>query len=427
MLKFANRLRHSRVPMSQPPYSMVGGGGIYVSKEAALKIAAFNRGVVYLSTQVAKLPILISNKKLVHVEDKLHYLLNVAPNSEMNAFVFWASLITNALKEGNGYAEIERNIIGAPIALHIIDNCHICPDRDPETKKLIYRVQTEKGERSIDPMNILHIPNLHMINGIGQSIVMWAQTSLGIAMGADEMASSIFANGGFPSGVLSTKGKLSKEAAERIGKSWQDTYGRKGTGKGKVAVLEEGTIYQAIEVNPQLLQFLESRQFEVIQIARFLGVPPHKLYDQSKATYDNVEQANIEVLTDTLDTWVVNIESEIDVKLLNGQYAGRKSNHDFFPLLRGDMKTRSDFYKSMFSIAALNADEIRERENLTPYEGGDKYYIQANNYKPVDRMDEIIDAEIKSKEPVPPAPAPDDEEDDKENSLVQALINKLDV
>lgn len=424
MFKFFNRSAPKNViPYSQP--SMFSSGAGYpISHELAMKVAAFNRGVVYISTQVAKLPIKITDANGSERRDRIYHLINVAPNSEMNAFKFWTSIISNALRKGNGYAEIERDMAGRPIGLHIIDNEVITPTRD-ENGKFVFEINGPVGKRYLDPMNVLHIPNLWMINGIGQDIVRWAAGAIGISVGADDMAAAIFQNGGFPQGVISLDGRVSEEAANRMRRQWKQMYGSKGKEKGGVAVLDQKARYEPIPVNPQLLQFLESRQFGVVEIARFLGVTPHKLYDQTKSTYDNVEQANLEVVTDTIDTWAVNIECEIDVKLLTGQHSGRKADTDFFSLVRGDMKTRSEYYKARFIVGSINPNEIRVKEGDAPYEGGDKYYIQSNNYAPVDRIDDLIDADIEAKKAKVESAKGEKESSEKEEEVVNALLNKI--
>lgn len=158
-------------------------------------------------------------------------------------------------------------------------------------------------------------------------------------------------------------------------------------------------------MQPDVLQFLESRQFGILEIARFLGVPPTKLFDTTAATYSNVENANLEVATDTLDSWATNLEMEADVKILNNRHGGRFTDINLYAIFRGDMKTRSDYFKAMMGVSAITPNQIRKLEGQPGYPGGDKYYIATNNFSPVDRLDEIIDADIKQKEKSAEPPA----------------------
>lgn len=238
------------------------------------------------------------------------------------------------------------------------------------------------------------------------------------------MASGIFNNAGVPAGVLKVAGKMSDEAYKRLEKSWKEqNAGRKA---GGVAILEEGAVFEALNLDPDVLQFLESRKFGVLEIARFLGLPPTKLFDSASATYSNVENANLEVATDTLDAWANNLEMEADVKLLNGRFGGRFTELDLYAVFRGDMTTRSNYFSKMMQSGAITPNQIRAREGLAPYKDGERYYIAVNNFSPADRIDEIIDAQVagKSQPATPPKDVtPDDNQDDKQ--LTKAAIEFL--
>jgi HK97 family phage portal protein len=233
----------------------------------------------------------------------------------------------------------------------------------------------------------------------GMGIVQFGSEVLGISLAADQMASGIFQNGGIPSGVIQVKGKMNDDAYLRLKKSWDEQNG--GRKSGGTSILEEGAEYKALNIPPEALQFLESRKFSVLDVARFLGVPPTKLFDITAATYSNVENSNLEVATDTLDAWVVNLEMEADVKILNNRYGGRFTEMDLYSVFRGDMKTRSDYFKSLMSVGAITPNQIRSREGLAPYTGGDEYYIATNNFTPASRVNDVIDAQIAKGSPAP--------------------------
>jgi HK97 family phage portal protein len=210
-----------------------------------------------------------------------------------------------------------------------------------------------------------------------------------------------------------------------VKQSWKENHsGRKS---GGVAILEEGTKFNPTSMSPDVLQFLQSRQFNVLEIARFLGLPPTKLFDVTAATYSNQEQSNLEVATDTLDAWARALESEADVKLLNKQYGGRRSEMDLYAIFRGDMNTRANYFSKMMQVSSLSPNEIRMKEGLAPYEGGDRYFIAVNNYSPADRIDEIVDAQIAKGEPkeTKDIEEKDDVEEKDDKALVQAAIKYL--
>ncbi len=337
-------------------------------------------------------------------------MLQVAPNIEMTAMHFKMFLIQCAIVNGNGYAEIERSLDGRVRALWPLNPKRVSPIRSTNGD-LFYQVTNggPNGETVyLPPRDIFIVRNLHTKDAIqGQGVVGYAMQTLGISLGADKFANALFANGGMPSGTLSAPGTLTDEAHKRITDSWKENHGGKKT--GGTALLEEGLTYTPISHTPDVMQFLESRKFNVIEIARFLGIPPTKLFDSDSAKFNNIEHANLEVATDTIDSWARNMESEADVKLLSNRKGGRRTEFDLYAVFRGDMVTRSTYFKNMMSTGAMTPNEIRRKEGMAGYPGGDRYYIATNNFTPSDRMDEMLDAQIKSKEPKPEAPKNDKE------------------
>lgn len=414
---------------------------LQIGEDNSMQVSAFNRGVIYIATQIAKLPWDIKDKENNIVENNQSSLLNLLSNPEMNAFSFRLVSIINAIIHGNSFAEIERDYLGQPIALWPLRSQDVEISRN-RSGELVYKIgvgpgnpyafyddgfsdggSPGRGVVYMRPQDIFHVKNFHTKDGlVGQGVVAYATETLGISYNADRMASGLFSNAGIPSGVLVHPGELSDEAYKRIKASWDEQHGGKKV--GGTAVLEEGVKYEPINLAPDVLQFLESRQFNVLEIARFLGVPPTKLFDVTAATFSNVENANLEVATDTLDSWAVNLELEADVKILNKRYGGRYSEIDIREIFRGDSKSRSDYYKNMMSVAAMTPNQIRKREGMPGYgKMGDNYYVATNNFTPVNRMNEIIDAEIeqKKKSSQPPKPATPAKED----QLTEAAIKYL--
>jgi HK97 family phage portal protein len=399
-------------------------GGQLVVPETSMKVSAFYSGVIYISTQIAKLPWEIKDDKNRKLSGPLSSIIGLSPNPEMNSFSLRLFLTQEALIKGNGYAEIERDVQGRVRGIWPIPAEYVYPTRvDGE---LVYRIA---GGSLIDPgadtyllpQDVFHIKNFYTFDGLmGQGLTHYAQHTLGIGLGSDLFAGSLFANGGLPSGVLEVDGNLSEEGAKRLKESWSSAHGGRKT--GGTAVLEEGVKYSPISHDPQVLQFLESRKFTVLEIARFLRLPPTKLYDAETSSYNNVEHANLEVAVDTLDAWARNFEMEADIKLLNKGAGGRRTEMDLYAIFRGDMDTRSQYFSRMMQDAAMTPNEIRTKEGLAPYEGGDRYYIANNNFAPVDRMDELLDAQMKQKEMSKEESPKKEEEDDEVN---EAVVNYL--
>ncbi len=400
-------------------------GSIRVDEDSAMRVSAFHRGLIYVSTQIAKLPWEVKDTQNNILESPVAALLNLAPNDEMNSFMFRLCMIQNAYIHGNAYAEIERNTVGTPLNIWPLRSADVELVRTP-SGKLAYKCRSGSDGKEVylQPRDIFHIRNFHTKDGLmGQGIVAYGAETLGITLAADQMASGIFHNAGIPSGVLTHPGAMSDEAYKRLEDSWvAQTGGRRA---GGTSILEEGVKYEPINMPPEALQFLQSRQFGVLEIARFLGIPPMKLFDITAATYSNVENSNLEVATDTLDAWACNLEMEADIKILNYRFGGRYTEIDLYSVFRGDMTTRAGYFKSMMSIGAVTPNQIRAREGLAPYSEGDNYYIATNNFTPVDRMDEVIDAQIASKKPQEPAKDVTPPEDTTKNELELAVIGYL--
>lgn len=409
---FLNRIKEKTVGAVRRAFGF--SGGTFVNEDSAMQASAFYRGVIYVSTQIAKLPWEVKDSKnKVLDEHEVYWLLNVAPNEEMTSMALKLFLIQCAITRGNGYAEIERYMDGRPKALWPINPNLVEPVRDTDGK-LWYRVtggQWDGKDAYLRPKDIFIVKNFHTKDALqGQGVIGYAMDTLGISLGADKFANSLFANGGMPSGVLQHPGKMSDDAYNRLKESWSSNNGGRKT--GQTAILEDGVEYKPLSHSPDVLQFLESRKFNVIEIARFLGIPPTKLFDSDAAKFNNIEHANLEVATDTLDSWCRMLESECDVKLLNGRYKGYRSEFDLYAVFRGDMDTRSQYFSRMMQSGAITPNEIRMKEGLAPYQGGDRFFIAVNNFTPADRVDEVIDAQVMPKLPAPSAPAKKEEPED---------------
>lgn len=418
--------------IDSPRYPFIMSGKTLVNEDSALQVSAFNRGVTYISNSVAALPWYVKDKsKKILWEDRITVLLDLAPNSEMSAMQFRVCAIAGAIINGNFYAEIERDGIGRPTGLWPIDPYAVCPYR-LDNGELVYRVSggdlKNPKIQYLRPRDIFHIKNIQTKDGItGQGIINYASETLGISLGGDRFANGLFTNAGIPSGILSVPGSLDDEAIKRMKNGWEENYsGRK---VGGTAILEEGATYTPISISPDALQFLESRKFSVSEIARFLNVPPAKLFAEGAATYNNIEHTNLDVVIDVISWWCKNFEQEADIKLLNYRYGGKKTELNIYEIFRGDMDTRSQYFSRMLQVGAISPNEIRDEEGYAPYAGGDRFFIPSNNLVAIDRMDEMIDATItsKTKTNTPEAPAQDtntskgDTSESEDNSLDKEL------
>lgn len=375
-------------------------GGTLIDQSSAMEVSAFYRGLVYISQQIAKIPWNVkSADNVIQSSHKVNTLLDMAPNSEMNSMTWRLKIIQEAIMNGNHYSEIVRDTAGRVVALWPMLHSDVFPYRESNTGELKYRIiggGRAGNDVTLDRNEVYHIRNFHTIDGIvGLGLLDYASEILGIAKGADRLANSLYANSGMPSAVLETDRTLSEDVVDRLIESWKQKYGGRKT--GGTAILEEGLKYKSTMIQPDVLQFLETRKFNVVEIARFLGLPPTKLFDTEVATFNNIENSNLEVATDTLDAWARNLEAEADVKLLNNRFKGYKTEMNMHAIFRGDMKTRGQYWKDRMQTGSITPNDILLAEGGTPYEGGDRYFVATNNYTPADRIDEVIDSQLKGK------------------------------
>lgn len=240
-----------------------------------------------------------------------------------------------------------------------------------------------------------------------------------MAMAMEEYGARFFSNGANPGGVLEHPSKLSDTSQANLRKSWNEMH-QGLTNQHRIAILEEGMTYKQVGIPPENAQFLESRKFQLAEIARLLHIPPHMLADLDRATFSNIEHQGIEFVQYTMTPWFTRWEETCNRKLLVG-FEKSAFFCEFLvdALLRGDSAARATFYKELFYLGALSPNDIREKENLNPIEdpNGDKYFVQANML-PIDMAGKQQTA------PAPAAPADDKNEDDNLDETVRKIANR---
>lgn len=384
-------------------YSFFLGGtasGKYVTERSAMQMTAVYCCVRILSEAVASLPLQFyrytdDGGKEKAVEHPLYFLLHDEPNPEMTSFIFRETLMTHLLLWGNAYSQIIRNGMGEVVALYPLMPDRMKVDRD-EHGRLYYeytvydsddvdgRKGTNKVGRTVrlQPHDVLHIPGLGFDGLVGYSPIAMAKNAIGLAIATEEYGSKFFANGAAPSGVLEHPGTIKDPS--KVRESWQATFGGSGNAN-KIAVLEEGMKYTPISISPEQAQFLETRKFQIDEIARIFRVPPHMIGDLEKSSFNNIEQQSLEFVKYTLDPWVSRWEQAMVRALLTPDEKKKyffKFNVD--GLLRGDYQSRMNGYATARQNGWMSANDIRELENLDriPAEqGGDLYLINGNMTK----------------------------------------------
>ena len=375
-------------------YSFYMGGssaGKNVNERSAMQMTAVYSCVRILAEAVAGLPLHLyrykeDGGKERAIDNNLYYLLHDEPNKEMSSFIFRETLMTHLLLWGNAYAQIIRNGKGEVIALYPLMPNKMTVDRDENGE--LYYIYTRSSEEAktmegvtvyLTPRDVLHIPGLGFDGLVGYSPIAMAKNAIGLAIATEEYGAKFFANGAAPSGVLEHPGTIKDPS--RLRENWNSTFGGSAN-SGKVAVLEEGMKYTPISISPEQAQFLETRKFQIDEIARIFRVPPHMVGDLEKSSFSNIEQQSLEFVKYTLDPWVIRWEQSLSRSLLNED----EKRKYFFKfnlegLLRGDYESRMSGYATARQNGWMSANDIRELENLDKIpaeDGGDLYLINGN-------------------------------------------------
>ena len=363
--------------------------GKAVNERTAMQMTAVYACVRILAESIASLPLHLYEKgpngDRIKAEDHpLYALLHDEPNPEMTSFIFREVMVTHLLLWGNCYAQILRNGRGEVIGLYPLMPNKMSVERD-ERGQLFYRYQRLNGEpptmESTDvillPEDVLHIPGLGYDGLVGMSPIAACRNAVGMGLAADEYGSRSSSNGATPAGVLETP-TLIKDVS-KLRDSWEKAYG--GTGNaGRVAILEEGVTFKPISMSPQDSQLLETRQYQLTEIARIFRIPPHMLQDLSRATFSNIEEQSLEFVKYTLNPWIIRWEQGMTKALLNADEKRRYSiRFNVDGLLRGDYKSRMEGYRIGVSSGILSVNDCRRLENmdlLSEEEGGDYHLIQ---------------------------------------------------
>lgn len=379
--------------------------GKNVNEMTALQTTAVYACVRILAEAIASLPIHVYRHTEVgkeqDVNHQLYYLLHDEPNPDMTSFVFRETLMSHLLIWGNAYAQIIRDGRGQVLALYPLLPDRVSVKRD-DKGELYYVYQRseednpnfkDKGNIILKKSEVLHVPGLGFDGLIGYSPIAMAKNAVGMTLATEEYGASFFANGANPGGVLEHPGILKDPS--KVRESWNQVY--QGTNNShKVAVLEEGMSYKTIGIPPNEAQFLETRKFQINEIARLYRIPPHMVGDLEKSSFSNIEQQSLEFVKYTLDPWVVRFEQAFQKALLLSDEKKTyfiKFNVD--GLLRGDYQSRMNGYAIGRQNGWLSTNDIRRLEDMNPLskeEGGDLYLVNGNMTKLEDAGGFIKDA-----------------------------------
>lgn len=368
--------------------------GNVVTERTAMQTTAVYACVRVLSEAIAGLPLNLyrytpDGGKEKAINHPLYRLLHDAPNPEMTSFIFRETLMSHLLLWGNAYAQIIRNGMGEVVGLYPLMPDRMEVDRDEEGN-LVYiytKYFDEAGARhryeqvKLPAWQVLHIPGLGYDGLIGYSPIAMARNAIGMSMAAEDFGATFFANGATPGGVLEHPGIV--KDPERLRESWHAQFS--GKNSHNIAVLEEGMTFKPMSIPPEEAQFLETRKFQIDEIARIFRVPPHMVGDLEKSSFSNIEQQSLEFVKYTVGPWVARWEqSLLQALLLPSEKTRYTIKYNLDGLLRGDYESRMNGYAVGRQNGWLSANDIRELENMNRIpaeEGGDEYLINGNMTK----------------------------------------------
>jgi len=368
-----------------------------VNERTAMQTSAVYACVRVLSETLASLPLHVykyvdNGGKEMQTQHYLYPILHDNPNPEMTSFVFRETLMSHLLIWGNAYAQIIRDGRGRVLAMYPLLPNRMEVDRAP-SGALVYTYRLsiddvqykQETTLTLGPDDVLHIPGLGFDGLVGYSPIAMAKNAIGMALATEEYGATFFANGANPGGVLEHPGVI--KDPQKVRDSWNSAY--QGGGKAhKVAVLEEGMSYKTIGIPPEQAQFLETRKFQLNEIARIFRVPPHMIGDLDRSSFSNIEQQGLEFVKYTLDPWVIRWEQALQKSLiLPSERSSLFVKFNVDGLLRGDYAKRMSGYALARQNGWMSTNDIREMENMNQIpaeEGGDLYLVNGNMTKLAD-------------------------------------------
>ena len=360
-----------------------------VTEQSSMTFSAVFACVRIISESIASLPVRVykvepDQDKILDRTHPIHSLLTRNPNEFMTTYTFLEVLMNNLLLNGNSYFYIERDSSARPIGL--------IPIKSEDVKVINHDGQiyydVKEFEIAILKEDMLHFFNLSFNGYEGTSVINAQRTTIGTSIASNDSANSILGNSAQTGGVIKHPGKLSKEAVERLKTSWNQSHSGSFTA-GKTAILEEGMSFEPSTFDVNKLQLIETRRFQIEEIARIFKVPLSLIgHLEKSANYSSIEALSIDFVRFTLQPYLVLIESELNRKLFReNEFSNYFVRIDSNGLLRGDSAARADYYREMISMGVLSINEVRVMEDFNRIDDGDTHYFPLN-YAPIGQTNE---------------------------------------
>lgn len=351
-----------------------------VSDEQAMRLNTVYSCVKVLSDTMATLPCHLYREtpggKELHTSAPLHNLILNSPNEYQTGPEFFAYVMVNLCMNGNFFGYINRTSSGKVIEILPLKSENVSVQQDSQYN-VVYVVTFDNGEQDVmSPDEILHIRGMSMDGVTGVSPITYNAASLGLAIDSRDYASNVFSNGATPRGVLHTDGILDDNSFENIKASWNASHAGVGNAH-KVAILEQGLKFSPVSMSPQDVQLLELRKYSRSEICAMYRIPPHMIADLERATFSNIEHQDLAFYKATMLPYLMMIEARLNKALLS--VSTQCFKFDVSNLLRTDMTTRVESYDKLIAAGVMSPNEVREKLDMNPREGGDDYVTQSNN------------------------------------------------
>jgi len=354
--------------------------GVRVSEKSSIGLTAVWAAIRLLSETIASLPLNLyrlenDGSKFIDLSNPLNNLVSKNPSPNYTKYNFIETMMSHLLLWGNAYAYINRNGGARPTELVILDPENVEPFKSDEDGLTYYKI---KDSKICSAKEILHFVGFSFDGIKGKSPIQACQQALGIGMASQEFGANFFGRGANLSGILEHPARLSDDAANRLRDSWNTRFSGIHNSH-QTAILEEGVKFKPIGMPLADAQFIQTRRFSTEEVARIFRVPNHLINDLTSATYSNIEQQSLEFTKYSLTPYLVNLEQEMNRKLLSD----RESTNQFFKfrtneLLRSDANSRADYYTKLFGIGVLSPNDIRKAEDMNAIEKGDEHFVPLN-------------------------------------------------
>lgn len=342
-------------------------------KYGNMNLSAVYRAVELISDSIAVLPIKIRETDKNHSEETtqhpLYYFFNDKTENPISKYNLMKLLVQSVILKGNGFAHIKRDATGEPIGIRFLKSEDVTINYNDVTNDVTYTC-AKIGSKKILPKDMIHLIK-NTYNGVqGVSVLSYASRTLNLANSTENAANSFYTNGCNLSGILKVQGQLTDKQRTDIRNSWNIAYSEGGSG---LAILQGNMDYTPVQLSAEDSQLLSSREYNVVDIARYFGISPVLLGDLTHSSYSTLEAAQQEFLTHTLQPYITMIESEFNRKLINNERYFINLDESY--LLKTDKTAQASYYSTLLSNGVLCINEVRKELGLSPIEGGENHII----------------------------------------------------